>query len=88
MITVERNERVVQLKINIPPVNVLDTKNCRELAEKLKEISIEKAGTRAGTLIQIFPCLASRKVDRHFGDAAIHIAGYIAKNSVEKAITS
>jgi len=42
MITVERNERVVQLKFNIPPVNVLDTKNCRELAEKLKDISQDK----------------------------------------------
>lgn len=43
MITVERNERVVQLKISIPPVNVLDTENCLELAEKLKDISQDKS---------------------------------------------
>lgn len=42
MISTERIDRVLQIKINIPPVNVLDTKNCLELAGKLKEISQDK----------------------------------------------
>jgi len=56
------------------------------MAEKLHGTKIEDAGSRAGTLVQIYPCLASRKVDRHFGDAPIHIAGHIAQKSVERAL--
>jgi cyclohexa-1,5-dienecarbonyl-CoA hydratase len=41
MIEVEKNERVLHLKLNIPPVNVLDTANCQELAQKLKEASTD-----------------------------------------------
>jgi len=39
VIKYEKNERVVQLKLDIPQVNVLDTKNCRFLTEKLTELS-------------------------------------------------
>jgi cyclohexa-1,5-dienecarbonyl-CoA hydratase len=39
MILVEKNERVLHLKLNIPPVNVIDTAACKELSEKLKEAS-------------------------------------------------
>lgn len=35
MIRAEKTERVLELKINIPPVNVIDTQTCRELAERL-----------------------------------------------------
>lgn len=57
----------------------------RYMAKKLPGTSIEGAGARAGTLVQIYPCLASRRVDRHFGDAPIHVAGHIAQKAVEKA---
>ena len=42
MISIEKIDRVLQLKFNIPPVNVIDTKTCLELAEKLKNISQDK----------------------------------------------
>jgi hypothetical protein len=56
------------------------------MAERLPGTRIEEAGSRAGTLVQIYPCLASRRVDRHFGDAPIHVAGHIAQKAVERAI--
>ncbi len=37
MILLEKNERVLDVKLNIPPVNVVDTAGCKALAEKLKE---------------------------------------------------
>jgi len=43
MIKIERNERVVNLKLNIPPVNVIDTAACNELADKLKEAAADKS---------------------------------------------
>lgn len=43
MIKIERNERVVNLKLNIPPVNVIDTATCNELADKLKEAAADKS---------------------------------------------
>jgi cyclohexa-1,5-dienecarbonyl-CoA hydratase len=39
MISVQQTEHVLQIKINIPPVNVIDTQTCRELAEKLDQAS-------------------------------------------------
>jgi cyclohexa-1,5-dienecarbonyl-CoA hydratase len=42
MIKSEKDERVLHLKLNAPPVNVIDTAICRELAEKLREASIDK----------------------------------------------
>ena len=39
MILTEKIERVLHLKLNIPPVNVIDTAACRELGEKLKDAS-------------------------------------------------
>ena len=58
----------------------------RYMAERLPGTKIEDAGSRAGTLVQIYPCLASRRVDRHFGDAPIHVAGHIAQRAVERAM--
>lgn len=43
MIKVERNERVLNLKLDIPPVNVIDTATCKELADKLKEAATDKS---------------------------------------------
>jgi hypothetical protein len=56
------------------------------MAERLPGTRIEEAGLRAGTLVQIYPCLASRRVDRHFRDAPIHVAGHIAQKAFERAI--
>ncbi len=55
-------------------------------AEKLPGTKIGDAKPRAGTLVQIYPCLASRRVDRFFGDAPIHVAGKIAEKALEKAL--
>lgn len=41
MILAEMNERVLHLKLNIPPVNVIDTAACNELSEKLKEAAVD-----------------------------------------------
>ncbi len=49
MIKVEKIERVLHLKLSIPPVNVLDTSNCLELAQKLKEAASDQ--TLAAVLI-------------------------------------
>jgi len=56
------------------------------MAEKLPGTKIGDAKPRAGTLVQIYPCLASRRVDRFFGDAPIHVAGKIAEKALEKAL--
>ena len=56
------------------------------MAEKLDGVSVEKAGSRAATLTQTSPCLASRGVERLFGDASIHVAGRLTKKAVEDAI--
>jgi len=56
------------------------------MAEKLPGARVEEAGARAGTLVQIYPCLASRRVGRHFGDAPIRVAGHIAQKAVEREL--
>ena len=56
------------------------------MAEKLPDTKVGDALPRAGTLVQIYPCLASRKVDRFFGDSPIHVAGKIAEKALEKAL--
>ena len=49
MIVIERIERVLHVKLNIPPVNVLDTEGCRELTKALKEVG--KDPSLAGMVI-------------------------------------
>ncbi len=56
------------------------------MAEKLYGSRVDEAGQMAATLVQIYPCLASRRVDRLFEDAPIHVAGHIAKKAVEEAL--
>jgi hypothetical protein len=56
------------------------------MAEKLPGTRIGDAKPRAGTLVQIYPCLASRRVDRFFGDSPIHMAGKLAEKALEKAL--
>jgi hypothetical protein len=56
------------------------------MAEKLPGTKVGDAKPRAGTLVQIYPCLASRRVDRFFGDSPIHVAGKLAEKALEKAL--
>jgi len=43
VIKAERNKRILNLKIDIPPVNVIDIATCQELAGKLKEAAADKS---------------------------------------------
>ena len=56
------------------------------MAEKLPGTRVSDSKPRAGTLVQIYPCLASRRVNRFFGDSPIHVAGKIAEKALEKAL--
>ena len=56
------------------------------MAERLVGVEVDGAGAKAGTFVQIYPCLASRRVERLLGDAPIHVAGQIAVRAVEKAL--
>jgi hypothetical protein len=70
-------------------VNVLRGAPCGSthyMAETLPGTKIGDVKARAGTLVQIYPCLASRKVDRFFGDSPIHVAGKITENALEQAL--
>ncbi len=55
------------------------------MAEKLPGTKVEIAGARAAILVQIYPCLASRRIERYFGDAPIHVAGHLVSKAVEQA---
>jgi hypothetical protein len=70
-------------------VNILRGAPCGSthyMAEKLPGTKVDDAKPRAGTLVQIYPCLASRRVDRFFGDAPIHVAAKLAEKALEKAL--
>lgn len=56
------------------------------MAERLRGTEEGDAPSRAGTLVQIYPCLASRRIERLLGDAPIHFAGYLAERAVEDAL--
>jgi len=56
------------------------------LAEKLPGTNVEKASERGALLVQTYPCLASRRIDRYFSDAPIHVAGRVASKAVENAL--
>ena len=56
------------------------------MAERLLGTKVEEAPARAATLVQIYPCLASRRIERLLGDAPIHIAAYVAGKAVERAL--
>ena len=42
MIEAEKAERILHLKLNIPPVNVIDTAACSALSDKLKEAAADQ----------------------------------------------
>ncbi len=58
------------------------------MAEKLPGSRVEEAAARAAILVQIYPCLASRRVERLLGDAPIHVAGHLAEKAVEDTLKS
>ena len=58
------------------------------MAEKLPGSWVEEAAARAAIFVQIYPCLASRRVERLLGDAPIHVAGHLAERAVEDALKS
>jgi len=56
------------------------------VAERLLGMNVEEAAERAGLLVQLYPCHASRRVDRFFSDAPIHVAGRVAQRAVDSAL--
>jgi len=56
------------------------------MAEKLRGERMDHAEYRASILVQIYPCLASRKRERLLGDAPIHVAGRLARDAVKNAL--
>ena len=55
-------------------------------ADGLLGTKIEESAEKAGLLVQLYPCLASRQADRFFSDAPIHVAGRIASKAVESEL--
>lgn len=56
------------------------------LAEKLPGTKVDEAAERGALLVQTYPCLASRRINRFFSDAPIHVAGRIASKAVDSAL--
>lgn len=56
------------------------------LAEKLSGTRVDDAAERGALLVQTYPCLASRRIDRFFSDAPIHVAGRVAYKAVDSAL--
>ncbi len=56
------------------------------MAERLRGERVDHAEYRASILVQIYPCLASRKRERLLGDAPIHVAGRLARDAVKNAL--
>jgi len=56
------------------------------MAERLIGVGVEEAAERAGLLVQIYPCLASRDGEPPFDDAPIHISARLAMKAVERAL--
>jgi hypothetical protein len=56
------------------------------VAEKLRGLINEQAENKASLLVQTYPCLASRNKDLECGEHLIHVAAYIIKGVVNKAL--
>lgn len=56
------------------------------MVERLPGSRVDEAGERAATLVQIYPCLASRRIEHPFSDAPIHVAARIVKKGVDDAL--
>ena len=56
------------------------------MAEKLSGAEIKDLESKGALAVQTYPCLASRRMERLFSDAPIHVAGRIAARSVSEAL--
>ncbi|MCD6263208.1 hypothetical protein J7L60_02195 [Candidatus Bathyarchaeota archaeon] len=58
----------------------------RYMAERLVGTPVGEAPRRASLLVQTYPCLASRRIEKVINDSLIHISGQIIKRAVEEAL--
>ncbi len=56
------------------------------IAKRLKGISLDNLKEEIANAHHNYPCLGSMEIDKELNDTILHKAGYIAINSVEKAI--
>ena len=56
------------------------------MAEKLSGTEIRDLESRGALAVQTYPCLASRRIERLFSDAPIHVAGRMAARSISEAL--
>jgi hypothetical protein len=56
------------------------------MAERLPGAKVEDACARAATLVQIYPCLASRQIERLLSDAPIHVAAHLVQKAIKSAL--
>ena len=86
-----RPELQINLKDNmIKEVKILRGAPCGSthyMSEGIIGLEKNQASKRAGLLIQIFPCLASRSRISNSKKSLIHIAAYIAMTSVLKSLS-
>ena len=86
-----RPELQINLKENmIKEVKILCGSPCGSthyMSEGIIGLEKNQASNRAGLLIQIFPCLASRSIVSNSKKPLIHIAAHIAMTSVLKSLS-
>ncbi|MGQ9543144.1 MAG: DUF166 domain-containing protein [Candidatus Bathyarchaeia archaeon] len=56
------------------------------VSEKLTGLSVDEAASRAGLLMQIYPCLASRVEGPKYREALIHVASNIMMGAVQESL--
>jgi len=60
--------------------------NTQFVVEKLAGVSAQDLVEKAGLLFHAHPCMASMDMDREIGDTILHMAGYLVKEAVRKAL--
>ena len=55
-------------------------------ARRLVGAKVSEAPAKAGLLVQIFPCLASRSLDSEYGDSLIHLSANIIRGAILEAL--
>ncbi len=56
------------------------------IAEELEGVNVEEAEYIGDTKFHNYPCLASMTHDRILGDTILHVAGYLSKEAVKRAL--
>ncbi len=81
----------IEVKNNqVKNVEVLRSAPCGStlfVAKKLVGQKIEGLAEKAGLYVQLYPCLASRKINRVNGDSLIHLSGLILKREVIRSLS-